>query len=534
MMDKMKTLLLHVPKFNNYYKPIGDFIWLTYMPVGLLAIADYAAKNRADVEVIHLGVEWALDRKFDVADLIRNNPEVRAVGLTLHWHHQSYDTIEAARRIKEIRDDIFVFLGGDTSSFFHDEIIAGYPEIDGVIRGHGERPLISLIGALEGNEGLSSVPNLTWRENGLVRENRFEYVADEKILTSLNYTNFSLLRHADTYVRYLGIPFFFAKGFGLERNFKMFTLGSPMFPVPIGRGCPFNCTWCAGSHIPQQQYINRLKGFIYRSHQSIIESVVAASDMGYRLMHSCMDPEPRTQDFFIDLWQMMRKEKIKTDWVFECNGLASDRFVGEFKKTFPGRDSVIVLSPETGSETLRLRHKGPGFTNRALFEKMDLIDGLGITSELFFTYGLPGENRAILEDTIALQRQLAKKYRHMRAIRTLAVEMEPGSPWHLDPDRFGIVTDRKNFADFYHAHSDQDQGAYTSFGYYIPGYFEKPLDPKNPFHDFAQRMQRLKCSKFCFIHPNPRKAGRPWQGRMFCAVASRLIRLKPRDLSRPY
>jgi len=52
----MRTLLLHVPKFNNFYKPIGDFVWLTYMPVGLLAIADYASKNNADVEVVHVGV----------------------------------------------------------------------------------------------------------------------------------------------------------------------------------------------------------------------------------------------------------------------------------------------------------------------------------------------------------------------------------------------------------------------------------------------------------------------------------------------
>ena len=49
----MKTLLLHVPKFNNFYKPIGDFIWLNYMPMGLLAIADHAVQNGMDVEVVH-------------------------------------------------------------------------------------------------------------------------------------------------------------------------------------------------------------------------------------------------------------------------------------------------------------------------------------------------------------------------------------------------------------------------------------------------------------------------------------------------
>ncbi len=530
----MKTLLLHVPKFNNFYKPIGDFVWLTYMPVGLPAIADYAERNGANVEVVHLGVEWAKNRSFNVAELVRGKPEIRAVGLSLHWHHQSYDVIETARRIRQIRDDIFIFLGGDTASFFHDEIISDYPMIDGVLKGHGEKPFLSLINAVKNDSGFSHVPNLTWRDNGQVRENSFDYVGDSEIISNLNYTNFSLLRHAETYVRYLGLPFFFAKGFTMERNFKMFTLGSPMFPVSIGRGCPFNCTWCGGSHIPQLLSINRLKGFIYRSHDSVIESVLQAGEAGYRIMQSALDPEPLTQEYFIELWQLMRKEGIKTDWIFECNGLPSDIFVEEFKKTFPGRDSVIVLSPESGNEELRLKHKGPGFTTSALIDKMDRIDGAGITSELFFTFGLPGENRAILEDTVALQKFVKKRYRHLRAVRTMSVEMEPGSPWQLEPERFGIVTDRRCFTDFYNAHSDQEHSSFTSFGYYIPDYFEEPLDAENPFHDFAERMQQLKCRKFCFIHPNPRKAGKPWQGRLFCAVASRLIRLKPRDFSRPY
>ena len=120
----MKTILIHVPKFNNFYKPIGDFVWLTYMPMGLLAMADYAARHHAEVEVVHLGVEWALNRNFKVDDLIRNKPDVRAVGLSLHWHAQAFDVIEAAKRIKQERKDIFVFLGVD--SLVHAVMQPGY------------------------------------------------------------------------------------------------------------------------------------------------------------------------------------------------------------------------------------------------------------------------------------------------------------------------------------------------------------------------------------------------------------------------
>lgn len=530
----MKTLLLHIPKFNNFYKPIGDFIWLNYMPMGLLAIADFVNRHGLTVEVVHLGVEWVENRNFRVDELVNDRPEIQAIGMALHWHHQAYDVIEVARRIKAIRKDIFIFVGGDTASFFHEEIIQDYPMIDAVVRGYGEKPVLDLLEALRNKKGLDQVQNLTWRDGKSTHQNKLSYTGDAEILSDLNFTNFSLLRHPATYIRHVGLPFFFAKGFTKELNFKLFTLRSPLLPVAIGRGCPFNCSWCGGSQEPQQRLISGLRGFIYRSHDSVIHTVKEGLAAGYRTMHTAMDPEPTTQEYFIELWHRIRYEKIETNWIFECNGLPSDIFLEEFRKTFPHKDSVIALSPECGNEALRLKHKGPGFTTNAFLCKMDHIDRLGISSECFFTYGIPGENESLLNDTISLQKLITKRYHKVRALRNLSIEMEPGAPWQLEPERFGIVTDRRRFRDFYQAHSEHNQGAFTSFGYYIPDYFNDPLDLERPYHDFAERMQALKCRKLCFIHPNPKKSGRPWQGRIFCNVASRLIALKPRNHSKPY
>lgn len=532
----MKTLLLHVPKFNNFYKPIGDYIWLNYMPMGFLAMGDFLDKNGLSVEIVHLGVEWVENRDFHIDELIVDKPEIKSIGLSMHWHHQAYDAIEVARRIKDVRNDIFIFLGGDTASFFHEEIINDFKMIDGIIRGHGEKPVLDLLQALKDNRQLDTVPNLTWRDKkGSTRINPVGYVGNAKIISELNYGNFSLIRHADCYVKYVGQPFFFAKGFTKQRNVKMFSLSAPLFPIAIGRGCPFNCTWCGGSQIPQQRKINGLKGFIYRSHDSVIETIQQAIKAGYGIMHSCMDPEPTTQEYFLELWNQIYRENIDVDWMFEANALPSNTFLKQFKKTFPGKNSLITLSPECGNEELRLKHKGPGFTTKALFEKLDTMNRLAIPTEIFFTYGLPGENIRLLEETITLQREIVKRFRCVRAIRTLSVEMEPGAPWHLEPERFGIVTNRRSFSDFYKAHGDPGNDTFTSFGYYIPDYFDNALDPQDPYQDFAKRMQAIKCRKFCFIHPNPEKCGKhPWQGRLFCQVASTLISLKPRNLSKPY
>ena len=529
----VKVLLLHVPKFNTRYRPIGDLIWLNYMAMGLPAVAEYVHRHGIDVELVHLGVEWVENRAFRVDELVEGRPEVRAVGISLHWHHQAFDAIAAGRRLKALRPDLFLFLGGDTASWFAEEIVRDHPVVDGVIRGHGEVPALRLLEALRDGLPLAEVPNLTWRDRGRVRENPLSYVAGATELDDLSYTDFSLLRHRRTYVRSVGVPFFFAKGFSRDWNARHLTLGKPVFPLSLGRGCPFNCTWCGGGHLAQQSRVSGLRGFACRSTDAILRSVVEARDMGYGIMHTGMDPEPRSQERYVDLWRTIRAEGVRTDWIFECNGLPTPAFAEAFRRAFPGPDSVIAISPECGNERLRMRHKGPGFTNRALLEKLALLERLGVTVELFFTYGLPGENEEMLRETVALQRT-ARAFRNVRAVRTLAIEMEPGAPWQTDPERFAVVTERRTFRDFHEAHADPDSSPFTSLGYYIPGYFERPLDRRNPLRDFERRMQAVKCRHFCFLHPDPRKGGRPWKGRAFCGLTSTLLRLKPRDLSRPY
>jgi radical SAM superfamily enzyme YgiQ (UPF0313 family) len=159
----MDCLVIHTPKFNNYYKPVGEFIWVNYMPLGLLGIADYLNRNGITCRVLHQGVEWVNRRSWKIEESIQSiSPHVFA--LSLHWHYQAHDVIETCKKIREIHPKAYIVLGGNTASFFHDEIIRDFPCVDGVIRGDGEVPLLELVKKLKaGEKDLSSVPNLSWR-----------------------------------------------------------------------------------------------------------------------------------------------------------------------------------------------------------------------------------------------------------------------------------------------------------------------------------------------------------------------------------
>ncbi len=231
-MDKkhLDCLLVHTPKFDNWYKPLGDFIWINYLPMGIFALADNLKRHGYAAEIVHLGIEWIEDHNFDIVDYVgKTRPAV--VALSLHWHYQSYDVIKVAEAIKAAYPDIFVCTGGFTASYYHREILEDFPCLDAVIQGDAEEPLLRLVEQITKHKrALHNVPNLTWRSDGKIIENEAFYCATEADLNALRFTNLALLKNYKTYVDYFGHPFMWKKSFSKEANFHKFSIGSKTSP----------------------------------------------------------------------------------------------------------------------------------------------------------------------------------------------------------------------------------------------------------------------------------------------------------------
>ncbi len=512
-MERLDCLFLHVPKLQNYYRPIGSFIWINFLPMGLLGLADLLHRNNIPTEIVHLGVEWIENPDFSILDYLRKkSPKI--VAFDLHWHHQSYDVLEVAGKIKQAFPSIYVLLGGFTASLYHEEILRNFDAVDGVIRGEAEAPILELTRTLlQGQEDLFSIPNLTWRRKGRILINPLSYVASEKDLNDLSFTNFPLLNHYSTYIRFIGQPFY-VKGVSKEKNFWMYSLKSPIYHLTVGRGCPVQCTWCSGN-IPSQKTITGRRGVTYRGVKGVLESIREALSYGYETFHICFDPYPGKPDYFLELFERIREEKIQMECFFESFGLPTSAFIKSFKETFPGAKSLIAISPDVGSDRLRKVHKGNAYTNRDLMACLDQLKSHQVFCDLFFTMGVPFEREADLQETIHLQKTIRAHYPNVRGIRTFTIEMEPGSPWHLDPETFGVKSSLWNFMDFYQYHS-RDENAFSSLGYWIPDYFEGVKDAKA----FEKRLLELKCRHFCFIHPNARRSSNPFWGRRLCGLSN--------------
>ncbi len=135
-------------------------------------------------------------------------------------------------------EGIPVILGGPHVTFLADEALQ---HADFVVRGEGERALMHLIDAWEGDRDYSQVPNLSYILDGETHHNPMCAMVED--LDRIPYPDLSAL---------------LAAGKGI--------LGHQTIPVQTSRGCPFNCAFCSVTGMFG-------KGYRFRSPENVIEEL---------------------------------------------------------------------------------------------------------------------------------------------------------------------------------------------------------------------------------------------------------------------
>jgi radical SAM superfamily enzyme YgiQ (UPF0313 family) len=457
----MDILFLHVPKFSNHYKPIGRFTFINLPPVGLLGLADYLRQNHYDTRVIHLSVER---QKYGTVDFEKIIAEHRpaVIGLGLHWHFQSYDVIEIAMKIKRTHPEIAILLGGFTASYFADEILREFDCVDFIIRGDAEVPLVDLLAEHYSGKDYHKVRNLAFRENGSPKLNPIDYVADQKMLDSISFTDFSLMKDwpvfVDCFSRYVSVD-------GLSPSFQKSLFGwKKTYPMLLGRGCGFTCSYCGGSAEAQKIINNRTK-CCFRSVEAVLASLQDLQHFGFESTCLPLDPLPRqeAEEFYLALFKGMKQLGISLNCEVERYSLPTRTFIRAFRESL-GSESFVTLSLNSQNETLRRKNGLYRYSNEELEDCLCAMDEEGINCAVFFTCGLPFESRNDLTEMAQYQQALRKKFRRVQC-KTSMIEIEPGSPMSMHPQAYGIEPHRKSFMDYYSYHGLPSRSHYLEMGY---------------------------------------------------------------------
>ena len=487
------ALLIHAPKINDRFGPLGAAMSINYMAVGLPTLAAALERSGRPTEILHLGVQHVENPDFSLEEEVKSQPP-KLVGFSLHWHPQSWDTVQAVRAVRRGAPHAFIVLGGFTASAMDEDILATVPEVDGIIRGDGEVALVALAEALEQQTPLCDVPNLTFRQGESIVRNPISAVSTASEISSLDYERFDLLRHSDRYIDQFCGPFFIPHK---RPQAALMQVGQRLFGgatgrtmiIPAGRGCSVTCGWCGGGKLSHKKFQGRSDWF-QLSVGRTAALIARAVEMGFDGVQACFDPTPSDPSHWIAVAEKVRESNVRTNIFFESYATPAPELVDALVSSF--NRVLISMSPESPDEAVRRRFRPLHFSNDDLVDAVKMCASKGADVMLCFGQGLPGETLetpAMATDLVKRCRKVAKGIRLQ--CRSFAIEMEPGSPWALKPDAYGITLDRRTFADYIDAHAPNSK---ANLGYRVKG-----AEP-----GFTEAIREQACKEMCPLPPSPR------------------------------
>lgn len=496
-MNGIDCLFVHTPNLSNFYLPLGQFINNNYIPMGLLALADLVSQNGYKTEIIHMGVENLIDSNFSLVKYVIDN-QIKVVGLSLFWFHQSYDVIDLAEKIKKGSPNTFVFLGGLTASYYADEILTNFKFVDAIVIGYGENSIIPLLDCvIQKKYTLSKVHNLFYRIDHQVTNTKLCFI-DEKLFHELNYTNLKVIKHFEMYIQYFGLHEMPLLKTETHEKIMNQTIETKMFPLSIGRGCSTLCSYCGGN----RDTCHKLYGdkfLLYRTHDEVLSDIESVITLGYTKVFICFDPSRDMQNYYIELFKKISQKKIRVSMYFECWSLPSEAFIYEFSKTFPDENSHLLLSIDTLSEDTRKKNKGEYFSNEELIKIFQYLDEKKVRYDLCFAIGLPGSTYSEDMKTYEFIKNILQRYKSIGRINTFLIDLVPGSPLYENPKQYGISISKKSFLDYYNEFSQPLRSTYALCNYKLDHYFYDGRD-NTTIEKFSEMLQLIKCQYFCGVN----------------------------------
>jgi Radical SAM superfamily/B12 binding domain len=283
--------------------------------------------------------------------------------ISLAFPEQAFETLRLAREIKRHHPGAHVALGGP--------LVTGYPEawlsdgwifdhVDSVCIGDGESTIVELGDALEGRRGLDAVTNLRWRDrDGAVRggEGGISLSAMDEIPP----------------------PDFESADMGLY-----LTPGRPIYPIMASRGCYWGrCTFCS---------IGWRENYRQASATKLAEDVAAIAarpDARYIQVQDSSLPPNAARNLARAIRDQERELYWSAGFKFEKVLLNADycRDLAE------GGCRSLLMGFESSDQAI-LERMDKGYDIKDLPAMLDNLRGAGISAELLWFIGFPGETKA--------------------------------------------------------------------------------------------------------------------------------------------
>lgn len=354
-------------------------------PLGLGYLAT-AIRDQHEVSILDCVKEGANYQDFGDR-LAQVNPDV--VGVNLFSNGLS-STKKMLEMVKRFNPQILTVVGGPHPSAVGEEIFSHLPEVDFAFKGEGEIgfPLLLDFQTNKGKAGgrhgkdryLAQIPGLIYRNGPKVKSNSPIFAEN---LDELGWPAWDLIC-PDTYP---------------VAPHGMYAQNSPIGPIIVTRGCPFPCTFCAGSTVLG-------KRFRFRSIQNVIKEIKLLKDQ-FRVKEIQILDDNFTLDrnYVQEFCRSVIENKLNLS--FSCpNGVRLDTLDKETLIMMKQAGWYLIAAGiESGSPKI-LEAMKKKITVERTKQQISLIKEIGLEAHGFFIIGYPGETREDIKMTIRFAKEL--------------------------------------------------------------------------------------------------------------------------------
>lgn len=302
-----------------------------------------------------------------------------------------YD-LQSAAALKARLPRIKTVLVGSHPTVYHRQIMAENPGLDAICRGEFDYTVRDLVRVSAAGRSWEEVEGLTWRDGEEIRVN-----PDRPPIEDLDQLPFP--------ARDLVASPFYRQG-----TFR----GKNPTTVVTSRGCPFRCTYCL--------WPNTLYGHKFRARSAgnvVDELEEAVARYGVDEVYFDDDSMALDRERMLEICRLIVERGLKFEWISQCRVDSMDEEVLRAMKRAGCR--YIRFGVESGSpRMLKLMKKG--ITTERAMETFRLARKVGIRTQAFFLFGIPGENEESVRETI----EFAKKLRPGSAQFAVAIP-HPGT-----------------------------------------------------------------------------------------------------------
>lgn len=442
------VLFIHPAKHGPHYRP-GTDVGRPYglIPAGFPAIANLLRQNGIAVKGVNHSFEVGLNANFNLRNWLLAQRDARVILIDLHWYEHCFGAIQTAKLCKQVFPQAWIVLGGLSASGFAREILENFPEVDLIVRGDGEQPVLALVqqllSAASPQDGLDLIPNLAFRKAGSIVENPLNYTAGTLDLDRLDFVDLDFIEHGKEYGAHEYVVT------NLDQAHQAME-SDPFLGrwLTTARGCKYECAYCGGCKSAHKILAGR-NGLVLRSPGKVVDDLERLQQLGYVQASLTYDIAELGEEYWQELFSQMRQRNVQISLYNEFFQLPSAEFIEAMASAVLLAHSCVALSPLVGNARVR-RLNGKHFSNEQLYDVLDILQQKRMYLFVYFSLNLPGETNETFKETLSLAEEIFYFYPNslLKIINSVHT-IDPLAPMNVHPSAYGVGASMSSFRDFY-------------------------------------------------------------------------------------